>query len=157
MKAFVLLIFIILFSLPVFSQLPNKSKSPSLGTFGFGPITGNHPWVGISGKLWLGNKLAIDAVVGYRENLHLQLNLTNNRQLIWTVHGGLFITYGVGFFAEMPNTDHLGLQVIGGLEWFLPWEAVSVFGEYIPAADFKPGDDNVFQPANFVGGIRYYF
>lgn len=157
MKTVVLLISILSFSLPAFSQISSKSKSPSLGTFGFGLIIGNHPWFGITAKLWLGNKLAMDAVVGYREDLHLQANLTSNRRLIWTSKGGLFFTYGAGFFAEMPNTDHLGLQVIGGMEAFLPWKNLSMFAEYIPAADFKPGDDHIFQPVNFVGGVRYYF
>jgi len=156
-RTLISLIFIFLLSLTTIAQQPNNPKSPSFGTFGFGPITGNHPWVGATAKLWLGEKLAIDAVVGYQKDVELQANLTSNRSPFNLSNGNLFFTYGLGVFSKIPTADALGVQAIGGAEWFLPWEPVSVFADYIPAVNFNPKQDKAFQPLNFVGGIRYYF
>ena len=142
-----------------FSLFAQEQAEPAKGSFAFGGVTGGHPWVGATVKYWLTDKMALDGSFGFAGDLDLQANFTVNKKYFDFPKGDMQVVLGGGIWMDFPVDFDLGIQGVGGVEWFLPQAPWGVFAQYCPAFNFFFANGNtwVFEPFFFSVGARYYF
>lgn len=121
------------------------------GDLGAGVILGDP--TGVTGKLWLYDRQALDVGVGFNHHLTLYSDyLWHSWQVLpQPARGRLPVYLGLG--AQIAS-DELGLRTVAGIAYWLPHDPVEIFLEIVP----------VFQLTHHGGvdldaglGLRYYF
>lgn len=150
------------FLLPVVSiimLIAGPALAEGGGNFGLGVILGEP--TGISGKLWISGKSAVDGAaawsLGNNEALHLHADyLLHNFTLIEVDKGRLPFYYGIGGrirFADNGD-DYIGVRVPLGLAYLFEGAPLDIFLEVVPILDLAPDTD---FDLNAAIGIRYFF
>jgi len=127
--------------------------------FGLGIILGEP--TGISGKLWISGRSAVDGAaawsLGNNEALHLHADyLLHNFTLIKVEKGRLPFYYGIGGrirFADVGD-DHIGVRVPLGLAYLFEGAPLDIFLEIVPILDLAPDTD---FDLNGALGVRFFF
>ena len=127
------------------------------GNFGLGIILGEP--TGVSGKLWLTDRTAVDMAAAWsfsdEEAFHLHADyLLHNFDLISVSQGRLPIHFGVGARVKFEDESKLGVRVPVGLTYIFDGAPLDIFFEIVPILDLIP--DTEFD-ANAAIGIRFYF
>jgi hypothetical protein len=128
------------------------------GNFGLGIILGEP--TGVSGKLWLSERSAIDMAAawsfgGHDDAFHLHADyLLHNFDLISVSKGRLPIHFGVGARVKFEDDSKLGVRVPVGLTYIFDGAPLDIFFEIAPILDLIP--DTEFE-ANAAIGIRFFF
>jgi hypothetical protein len=128
--------------------------------FGLGIITGEPS--GISGKLWLSDKTAVDGAVAWslESDANFQIHgdfLIHDFNLIKVQKGSLPFYYGIGGrIRTWHNGDeaNVGVRFPVGLSYIFQGKRVDLFLEVVPVLDLAPSTDVQFNGAL---GFRYYF
>ncbi|MBI5268001.1 MAG: hypothetical protein HY851_12295 [candidate division Zixibacteria bacterium] len=128
--------------------------------FGLGIITGEPS--GISGKLWLSNKTAVDGAMAWslETNANFQIHgdfLIHDYTLIKVQKGSLPVYYGIGGRLrtwDNNGDDNIGVRFPFGLDYIFPSNRVDLFLEVVPVLDLAPDTDVQFNGAL---GFRYFF
>ncbi len=126
------------------------------GNFGAGFVAGDPS--GLSGKLWLNDKNALDFVAGFS----LQDDwITLGADYVWhefgliPVNAGqLPLYYGMGVWTSVSNNAAIGARGVVGLEYLFPSAPLDVFLEVGPGVSILPNTG-----FGLTGGLgmRYYF
>jgi hypothetical protein len=125
--------------------------------FGIGIILGEP--TGLSGKLWLTEKTAVDGAVawsmwdGSALNVHADF-LVHSFNLIHVSQGQLPLYFGIGARVKLANDPMVGVRVPVGLAYLFGSAPIDVFLELVPILDLVPGTYFHFNSAI---GIRYFF
>lgn len=137
------------------------AEADSRGT-GLGFIMGEP--TGISGRLWLGGRTALDAALAWstfdeHDGLHLQMDYVwHDFGLLDVDRGALPVYYGIGGRLATREgrhaDDRLGVRFPVGLAYLFPSQRADVFLEVAPTLDLTPGT-NVAIEGGF--GVRYFF
>jgi hypothetical protein len=130
------------------------------GTLGLGVIIGEP--TGISGKLWLSGRTAIDGAVAWSfdKNAKFQVHgdfLVHRFDVIKVEKGRLLLYYGIGGRVKMWESDHddnVGIRFPVGLEYLIASTPLDLFLEVVPILDIAPHTDVEFSAAI---GMRYFF
>jgi hypothetical protein len=127
------------------------------GNFGIGIILGEP--TGVSGKLWLTDRSAVDMAAAWsfsdEEAFHLHADyLLHNFDLISVSQGRLPIHFGVGARVKFEDESKLGVRVPVGLTYIFDGAPLDIFFEIVPILDLIPDTD--FE-ANAAIGIRFFF
>lgn len=139
------------------------------GDLGLGIIIGEP--TGLSSKLWLSPKSAVDGGLAWsfegHGSLYLHLDyLRHDFNLIHVDKGKLPLYYGIGgrlLFLEgsrwwrdphVSHEFHFGLRIPVGLEYILSGNKVGLFLEIAPVLDLTPSTE---LDVNGGIGIRYFF
>jgi len=127
------------------------------GNFGLGIILGEP--TGVSAKLWLTDRTAVDMAAAWsfsdEEAFHLHADyLLHNFDLISVSQGRLPIHFGVGARVKFEDESKLGVRVPVGLTYIFDGAPLDIFFEIVPILDLIP--DTEFD-ANAAIGIRFYF
>jgi len=128
--------------------------------FGLGVISGEP--TGISGKLWLSNKTAIDGAMAWslESNANFQVHgdfLIHDFNLIKVQKGSLPVYYGIGGRIrtwDNNNDDNVGVRFPLGMEYIFQGNRFDLFLEVVPVLDLAPSTDLQFNGAL---GFRYFF
>jgi hypothetical protein len=145
------------------------SATAQAGDFGLGIMIGEP--TGLSGKLWLSPKSAVDAGLAWSfqgdGSFHLHLDyLLHDFKLIPVDKGKLPLYYGIGgrflihdhnkWWDEHHNDNdvHIGLRIPVGLEYIFTGDKVGIFLEIAPVLDLAPDTDLDFNGGI---GVRYFF
>jgi hypothetical protein len=129
------------------------------GDFGLGIILGEP--TGVSGKLWISGRSAIDGAAAWsldnNEAFHLHGDyLLHNFSLIKVEKGRLPLYYGIGGrirFADVGD-DFVGIRIPVGLEYLFYNAPLDLFIEVVPILDLAPDTD---FDLNAALGMRYFF
>jgi len=125
--------------------------------FGIGIILGEP--TGLSGKLWLTQKTAVDGALawslwdGGAVHIHADF-LVHNFNLINVSQGQLPLYIGIGPRIKLANDPMLGVRVPFGLAYLFGSAPLDVFLELVPILELIPASDFHFNSAI---GIRYFF
>lgn len=141
------------------STTPAGSPVNQAGSFGLGPMIGEP--IGLTAKLWLSPKTAIDAGAGWSfvDPDGFQLHgdfLFHKFDLFHPARGQLPLYFGVGGrvkFVEHGD-NRAGIRVPVGLSYLLPTSRLEVFAEVAPILDVAPTTSLEW---NGGVGVRYYF
>lgn len=140
-----------------FLALPAASRAAD--GFGLGIMVGEP--TGLSGKLWLGSRSAVDMGVAWSfegpDALHLHSDyLAHNFNLIRVDKGALALHYGAGAHLKIDDGDDdvFGLRIPVGLTYHFAGAPMDVFLEVVPVMDIVPDMD--FEPGGALG-VRYFF
>jgi hypothetical protein len=128
--------------------------------FGLGVILGEP--TGVSGKLWLSGKSAIDMAAAWslsKDNeLHLHGDyLVHSFNVIKVEKGRLPIYYGIGGrirFDDGDGDDNIGVRIPVGMAYIFSGAPLDLFLEVVPILDLAPDTD---FDMNAALGMRYYF
>lgn len=126
------------------------------GSFGAGIIAGDPS--GLSGKLWLNDKNALDFIAGFSiQNDWINLNcdyVWHDFGLIPVSSGQLPIYYGMGVWTSISNNAAIGARGIVGIEYLFPSAPLDVFLEIGPGTSIIP--ETHFGLSGGLG-MRYFF
>lgn len=127
------------------------------GNFGLGIIIGEP--TGVSAKLWITDRTAIDAAAAWSFSneaaFHLHADyLFHNFDLITVEKGKLPVHFGIGARAKFEHDSKIGVRIPIGLTYIFDGAPVDIFFEVVPILDLAP--DTEFT-ANAAVGIRYFF
>lgn len=135
------------------------SSTPGLGRFGLGAILGEP--TGLSAKMWLSEKTAVDAGLAYSfddpASFHLHGDfLFHNFDLLPVAKGQCPVYFGVGGRVkfERRNDSRAGVRFPVGVAYMFANTPVDVFAEVAPILDLSPKTRLAFNGAI---GIRYFF
>ncbi len=136
-----------------------QMSTPGLGRFGIGVILGEP--TGLSAKVWLSQKTAVDMGLAYSfdqpADFHLHGDfLFHNFDLLPVDNGQLPVYFGVGArvkFERRADT-RCGVRFPVGLAYMFANTPVDVFVEVAPIMDFTPKTKLAF---NGGVGVRYFF
>jgi len=128
--------------------------------FGLGIITGEPS--GISGKLWLSDKTAVDGAVAWslETNANFQIHgdfLMHDFNLIKVKKGSLPVYYGIGGRIrtwDNNGDDNVGVRFPFGLNYIFQSKRLDLFLEVVPVLDLAPSTEVQFNGAL---GFRYFF
>jgi hypothetical protein len=126
--------------------------------FGLGVIVGEP--TGLSGKLWLDRRAAIDGALAWDlsgdDAFHIHGDfLLHAWDLIRVEKGSLPVYYGIGGRIEFEDDDDLfGLRIPLGLEYLFPSRRVDLFIEFVPILDLVPETE---VRGNGGAGARFFF
>jgi hypothetical protein len=127
--------------------------------FGLGIILGEP--TGISGKLWISGRSAVDGAVAWstdtNASMHLHADyLVHSFSLIKVDKGRLPFYYGIGGRIKFydHHDDFIGVRVPFGLAYIFETAPVDIFFELVPILDLAPDTDFDFNAAI---GVRYFF
>jgi len=160
--------FLVLGILVALAVAPAAARAATLG---LGVIAGEP--TGVSLKVWLDGRHAVDAAIGwsFSENESLQIHgdyLWHTFDLLrpGDVKGRLPVYYGVGARLKMQdegdghghggNDDDalFGVRFPLGIDWIASTAPIDVFVEIAPVLDLIPSSDLSFNAAL---GVRYWF
>lgn len=151
---------IILISILLTVVLFSSANARTGGNFGLGIIVGEP--TGLSGKLWMSGRSAVDGGVSWsftdNASFHLHADyLLHNFALIEMERGSLPLYFGIGGrikFAEGDRDDKISIRIPVGLDYLFEAAPLDVFIELVPMLDLAPDTD-----FDFAGGLgfRYYF
>ena len=127
------------------------------GNFGLGIILGEP--TGVSAKLWITERTAIDAAAAWSFSnetaFHLHADyLFHNFDLISVEKGKLPVYFGIGGRVKFEDESLIGVRIPVGLAYFFDGAPIDIFLEVVPILDLAP--DTEFT-ANAAVGIRYFF
>lgn len=127
------------------------------GNFGLGIILGEP--TGVSAKLWLSDRTAVDAAAAWSFSdeaaFHLHADfLLHNFDLITVEKGRLPIHFGIGGRLKFEDDTKLGIRIPVGLTYIFDGAPVDIFFEVVPILDVAP--DTEFE-ANAAIGARFFF
>lgn len=127
------------------------------GNFGIGLIVGEP--TGISAKMWLMKRTAVDAAAAWSFSddaaLHLHADyLFHNFDLIEVSKGQLPVYFGAGARVKFESDSKLGVRIPVGLAYILEGAPLDLFAEIVPLVDLVP--DTEFELNGSIG-IRYFF
>lgn len=135
----------------------SSTASAKNGNFGLGVIIGEP--TGISGKLWLNNKHAVDGAVawstGKNNDLHLHADyLLHLYDLITVEKGKLPLYFGIGGRIKFETKSNAGVRIPVGLNYMFVNTPLDIFLEVVPLLELAPDTDFDFNAAV---GIRFFF
>ena len=126
--------------------------------FGIGIIVGEP--TGISGKYWLSEKNAVDGGLAWSfikgGSLHLHADylwhLFNKIQTSQRIP----VYFGIGGRMKFRSGEnaHVGVRIVGGVDWFLDDAPIDVFVELAPVMDLIPATE---LGLNGGIGVRFFF
>lgn len=127
------------------------------GNFGLGIILGEP--TGVSAKLWLTDRTAIDAAAAWSFSndaaFHLHADyLFHNFDLISVEKGKLPVYFGIGGRVKFEDDSKVGVRIPVGLAYIFDGAPMDIFFEVVPILDLAPDTDFT---ANGAIGIRYFF
>jgi hypothetical protein len=127
------------------------------GTFGLGVIVGEP--TGVSGKLWLTERTAIDGAAAWSFSgdsaLHLHADyLFHNFDLIDVEKGQFPVYFGVGGRVKFESESKIGIRIPVGIAYLMEDAPIDFFFELVPLLDLIPDTDFAFNAAI---GVRYFF
>jgi hypothetical protein len=126
------------------------------GQFGAGIVAGDPS--GLSGKLWLNDKNALDFIAGFSlQNDWIYVNcdyVWHEFGLIPVNAGQLPLYYGMGVWTSVSNNAAIGARGVVGLEYLFPSAPLDVFVEIGPGAAIIP--ETHFGLTGGLG-MRFYF
>ncbi len=148
MKKLIVLFISGLFSLNLLAQADG---------IGVGIILGEP--TGLSGKLWLTEKTAVDGAVAWSMwdggAMHIHADfLVHSFNLINVSQGQLPLYFGIGARVRLANDPMVGVRVPVGLAYLFGSAPIDVFLELVPILDLVPATAFHFNSAI---GIRYFF
>lgn len=125
--------------------------------FGLGVILGEP--TGISGKLWMEKRKAIDGAVAWsfdkESALHLHADLLfHGRNIVKVEMSKLLFYYGIGGRIKFEDKSKVGVRVPLGLNYIPSEVPLDVFLEIVPLLDLAPSTDFSLNAAI---GVRYFF
>jgi hypothetical protein len=114
---------------------------------------------GVSAKLWMSERSAIDAAAAWSFSDEAALTLVadyllHNFDLIDVEKGRLPVYFGVGGRVKFESESKVGVRIPVGLAYIFDGVALDVFFEIAPLLDLIP--DTEFD-INASIGIRYFF
>ena len=114
---------------------------------------------GLSGKLWLTEKTAIDGAVAWsmwdQGALHVHADfLVHSFNLINVSQGQLPLYFGIGARVKLANDPLIGVRVPVGLAYLFGSAPLDIFFEVVPILDLIPSTDFHLNSAI---GVRYFF
>jgi hypothetical protein len=132
-------------------------SAASQGSFGLGIILGEP--TGVSAKLWLTDRTAVDAAAAWSFSdeaaFHLHADyLFHNFDLISVEKGKLPVHFGVGARVKFENKSKFGVRIPIGLTYIFDGAPFDLFVEVVPILDLIP--DTEFE-ANAAIGARFFF
>lgn len=135
--------------------LPARAQKP--GTLGGGVYLGDP--IGLTGKYWLDDKLAIDAVWGFSNDMSLHADVLMHFWDLWKQppedHGRFALYIGGGAaVGDLLDGPDFNLRTPVGLTWITPKHPFEVFIEAAPVFELVP-DPGVGFDAGI--GVRFYF
>ena len=128
------------------------------GKFGIGIIVGEP--TGVSAKIWLGQRSAIDLAAAWsfadEEALHLHGDYVKHFfDLIDVSKGSLPLYVGIGGRVKFgENDDFIGVRIPVGLAYLFEGIPLDVFLEVVPLLDVAPDTEFTLNAAI---GVRYFF
>ncbi len=127
------------------------------GNFGLGIILGEP--TGVSAKLWITDRTAIDAAAAWSFSdeaaLHLHADyLFHNFDLISVEKGKLPVHFGIGARVKFEDDSKIGVRIPVGLTYIFDGAPMDIFFEVVPILDLAPDTD---FSANAAIGVRYFF
>lgn len=126
------------------------------GNFGAGFIAGDPS--GLSGKLWLNDKNALDFSAGFSvQDDWISLGadyVWHEFGLIPVPQGQLPLYYGMGVWTSVARNAAIGARGVVGLEYLFPSAPLDVFVEIGPGASILPSTG--FGLSGGLG-MRYFF
>jgi hypothetical protein len=125
--------------------------------FGLGVILGEP--TGISGKLWTGQKTAIDGAVAWsfekKSSMHLHGDLLFHHFHLAKIDKAKFLTYyGIGGRVKFEDDSKLGVRFPLGIDYLFAKSPFDFFLEIVPILDLAPSTDFSLNAAI---GFRYFF
>lgn len=128
--------------------------------FGLGIILGEP--TGISGKLWLNSKSAVDGAVAWSFDKNSAMHLhgdyiLHNFKWIEVEEVSPPVYFGIGGrirFHEGKGDDNVGVRIPVGLDYIFSGAPLDLFLEVVPILDLVPDTD---FDINAALGIRYFF
>lgn len=126
--------------------------------FGAGVILGEP--TGLSAKLWLSEKTAIDGGLAWsfannESAMHIHADfLVHSFNLIQVSKGQLPLYFGIGPRIKLANDLMLGVRIPVGLAYHFSEAPLDVFFELVPIMDLIPETRFNFNAAI---GVRYWF
>jgi len=129
------------------------------GTFGVGPMLGEP--IGVSAKVWLSDKLALDGGLGWSFvdpdgcQLHGDV-LFHKFDLLRADTRDLPLYVGVGGRVKFPEhgDNRAGIRVPVGIAYLMPQQRLEFYAEVAPVLDVAPSTTLEWNGGI---GIRYYF
>lgn len=148
MKKLIIFFVLGLFGLKVIAQADG---------FGAGIILGEP--TGLSGKLWLTEKTAVDGAIAWSMwdggALHIHADfLVHSFNLINVSQGQLPLYFGIGPRIKLAHDPWVGVRVPVGLAYLFGSAPLDVFLEIVPILDLIPATEFHFNSAI---GVRYFF
>lgn len=127
------------------------------GRFGIGVIVGEP--TGVSGKLWLTERTAIDGAAAWSFSdeaaLHLHADyLFHNFDLIEVEKGRFPVYFGVGGRVKFEDDSKFGVRIPVGIAYIMEDAPLDFFLELVPLLDLVPDTDFNFNAAI---GVRFFF
>lgn len=125
--------------------------------FGLGVILGEP--TGISGKLWIEDRKAIDGAVAWsfdkESALHLHADLLFHGSNISRVEmSRLLLYYGIGGRIKFEDDSKAGIRIPLGINYLSSGAPLDVFLEIVPILDLAPSTEFGLNGAI---GVRYFF
>ena len=125
--------------------------------FGVGVILGEP--TGLSAKLWLSEKTAVDGALAwslwYGGAVHIHADfLWHSFNLINVSQGQLPVYFGIGPRIKLAHDPFVGVRVPVGLAYLFEGAPLDVFFEIVPLLDLLPG---TYFHLNAAVGVRYFF
>lgn len=126
--------------------------------FGLGIILGEP--TGLSGKLWIGNSVAVDGAAawsfGKKSALHLHADyLVHSFGLFGVEKGKLPLYYGIGGRIKFKDgDDKVGIRIPVGIDYLFANIPLDIFLEIVPLLDLTPSTEFALNAGI---GIRYFF
>jgi hypothetical protein len=130
----------------LFSLICSAISFAQGGKVGVGFILGEP--TGLSGKIWIGKKTAIDAALAWsfqdNDALHVHAD--------YLLHGALY--YGIGGRIKFQDKSRFGIRIPFGIASRFADRHLDFFFEIVPLLDFVPKTKFLLNSAL---GLRFYF
>ncbi|MDD5209185.1 MAG: hypothetical protein PHV36_07345 [Elusimicrobiales bacterium] len=131
-------------------------QAQKAGDFGAGIVLGNQ--TGATAKFWLDGSKALDAGLGFNDNLTLYGDyLWHSLRVFPQPEAGKIPAY-IGLGAQIGNSSHndssFGLRAVAGVAYWLPRNPLEIFLELVPVVHFS---NHGGTDINMDLGLRYYF
>ena len=141
----------------VMAMMLFAGSAVSQGNFGMGVILGEP--TGVSAKLWLTDRTAIDAAAAWSFSheaaLHLHADyLLHNFDLITVEQGRLPVHFGIGGRVKFEDDSRFGIRIPVGLTYIFDGAPIDIFFEVVPILDLVPDTD---FDLNAAIGARFFF
>ena len=125
--------------------------------FGLGVILGEP--TGISGKLWTGQRTAVDGAVAWsfekKSSMHVHGDLLFHSFHLARIDKAKFLTYyGIGGRIKFEDDSKLGVRFPLGMDYLFAKSPFDFFLEIVPILDLAPSTDFSLNGAI---GFRYFF
>lgn len=145
---------------PAGKSNPSDTTEDYAGKFGLGIIIGEP--TGLSAKLWLNDRMAVDAAAGWSlhddSDFYLHSDFLYHKfDLIPVSSGRMPFYFGAGGFVRFRDEDRdnqAGIRVPVGVSYMFEKTPVDIFAEFAPGIDLTPS-----TRCDFTGGIgmRFWF